>query len=162
MQAKESGMIELTDEQRRQLAQQRGEPVELLDPITCRKYLLIPSETPPPPEPLAGSVGSGQPGIEGVPAGIRRSQEAFRRDLPQLLQDRKLRGQWVAYHGEERIGVARRMAFLTRQCLRRGLQDDQFYVGLIDPSELIEEEEVERALQDHDDSEAGQPGRTAS
>ena len=42
-----------------------------------------------------------------IPEEIGRSQEAFFRDLPGLLQDRRLRGQWVAYRGDERVKVGR-------------------------------------------------------
>ena len=35
------------------------------------------------------------------------------------------------------------MAELLRACLDRGLDDDQFYVGIIQPYELIEEEEID-------------------
>ena len=38
-----------------------------------------------------------------VPQGIRESREAFSRDLPELMKDQALRGQWVAYRGDERI-----------------------------------------------------------
>jgi hypothetical protein len=78
-----------------------------------------------------------------IPPGIRRSQEALRRDLPQLLENRKLFRQWVAYHGDERIGIARDKLTLLRECLRRGLADDQYYIGWIHPTELIEEEELD-------------------
>ena len=42
-----------------------------------------------------------------IPEGIRRSQIALRKALPELLQQPKFFRQWVAYHGEERIGIAR-------------------------------------------------------
>jgi hypothetical protein len=78
-----------------------------------------------------------------IPPGIRRSQEALRRDLLQLLQNKKLFHQWVAYHGEERIGIARTESELVRECIRRGLAHDEYYVGWIDPCELVEEEELD-------------------
>ena len=34
---------------------------------------------------------------------VAKSQEAFRRDLPELLKNHY--GQWVAYHGDERLGL---------------------------------------------------------
>src|SRR4051794_37139012 len=137
MQGKESGMIELTEEQRRLVAEHAGEPVEFLDPVTRRKYVLVATELQQTPGRPCASAAVQSADLT-VPPGIRRSQEAFHRDLPRLLESRKLRGQWVAYHGDERVGVTPRMADLTRECLRRGLQDDQFYVGLIDPIELVE------------------------
>ena len=78
-----------------------------------------------------------------IPEGIRRSKEAFRRALPELLAKPKYYHQWVAYRGEERIGIAYKKSTLIRECLRRGLRDDEYYIGWIDPSGLIEEEEIE-------------------
>jgi hypothetical protein len=34
---------------------------------------------------------------------IQKSQAAFRRDLPELLSNKRLRGQWVAYHQCETV-----------------------------------------------------------
>ena len=78
-----------------------------------------------------------------IPEGIQRSQQALRRALPELLAKPKYYHQWVAYHGEERIGIAQEKTDLIRECLRRGLPDDEYDVGWIDPCELIEEEEIE-------------------
>ncbi len=79
-----------------------------------------------------------------IPAGILRSQQAFWRDLPHLLSQRKLRGRWVCYHGDERIGIGT-YEELIRQCLGRGIPDDAFYLGRIRPQELPpwEPEDVE-------------------
>ena len=43
---------------------------------------------------------------------IQQSQAAFRRDLPELLKDKKLYRRWVAYHGDERIGISRSESIL--------------------------------------------------
>jgi hypothetical protein len=43
---------------------------------------------------------------------------AFRRDLPQLLLER--RGQWVAYEGERVIGFATTKTELYQRCAREG------------------------------------------
>jgi hypothetical protein len=79
-----------------------------------------------------------------IPPGIRRSQEAFWRDLPQLLAQKKLRGKWVCYHGDERIGIGR-YEDLIRECLRRGLRDEEYDLGVIEPHALPpwEPEEIE-------------------
>lgn len=58
----------------------------------------------------------------GIVQMIAKSQEAFRRDLPELLKNRY--GQWVAYHGDERIGFGRTQLELYRECLRRGLKGE--------------------------------------
>jgi hypothetical protein len=68
-----------------------------------------------------------------IPLGIRRSQEAFRRDLRRLLQDRRLYRRWVAYHGDERVGFSPSKRQLYQECLRRGLRPDEFVVRCIQP-----------------------------
>lgn len=77
-----------------------------------------------------------------IPEGIRRSREALKRDLPALLTDRRLHGKCVAYHGTDRIGIGRELDLL-REAYRRGLRDDQFYLGVIEPNELVDEEEID-------------------
>ena len=57
---------------------------------------------------------------------IARSEEAFYRDLPSLLHAHE--GQWVAYHGEERLGFGGTQAELYRQCQSIGLRSDEFIV----------------------------------
>ena len=90
--------------------------------------------------------------IEQIPEGIRRSTEAFLRDLPDLLTHKRWHGRWVLYHGDERIRIARRPDKLLRECSKRDFKDDDFYLGVIghhptEPDELersfFEFEEVE-------------------
>jgi hypothetical protein len=75
-----------------------------------------------------------------IPPMIARSQAAFRRDLPELLKERPW--QWVAYHGEERIGFAKSNTELYQRCLARGLAWDQFVVRSIEPEDLPLETDV--------------------
>ena len=77
-----------------------------------------------------------------IPGGIRKSQEAFFRDLPELLKDRRLRGRCVAYHGDERIGIARDDKVLIRECLRRGLKREEYDILIIEP-QSDEPEEID-------------------
>jgi hypothetical protein len=56
-----------------------------------------------------------------TPPAILEAQEAFQRDLPALLGER--RGQWVAYHGDHRIGFGRTQDALWEECLRQGYHD---------------------------------------
>src|SRR5882762_3376720 len=115
--------IELTEQQRR-LAQE-GQPIDLIDPQTNEAYVLIARQRFEKFRPLL----TPQAPLPAIPEGIRLSQEALRRDLPQLLQQKRLVGQWVAYHRHERIGIARDQVTLIRECLKRGLDDDEFYIG---------------------------------
>src|SRR5262249_42189111 len=81
--------------------------------------------------PRTDEIPPGGDDLEPIPPGIQRSSEAFRRDLPQLLQNQKLYGKWVAYHGGERIGISRDPADLYEECFRRDLHKDQFVVRCI-------------------------------
>ncbi len=76
-----------------------------------------------------------------IAPGIARSLNAFRRDLPALLENHN--GQWVAYHGDERIGFGRTQTELYQECVRRGLQRDEFFVCSVDTGAADEEEEIE-------------------
>ncbi len=144
--------IELTEQQQRVVQEQAGRPFEVLDPGSQRTYVLIESEQYERVRALLRPLPTltiPEAPLPEIPPGIRKSQEALRRDLPGLLAQRRLRGQWAAYHGDERIGIARSEATLVRECLRRGLSPDSFYVGWIAPCELIEEEEIEDPKPEH-------------
>jgi hypothetical protein len=67
---------------------------------------------------------------------IAQSQAAFRRDLPELMKTHYR--QWVAYHGDERIGFARNSFDLYEACFGRGLKRGEFVVRSIEP-EMPEE-----------------------
>ncbi len=68
-----------------------------------------------------------------VPAGVLRSQEAYWRELPQLLPMKSRKRQWVAYHGDERVAFGASQAELDQECFRRGLKEDEIYVGRLEP-----------------------------
>ena len=138
--------IELTEQQRR-LAQE-GQPIDVVDPQTNEAYVLIAKQRF---DQVRRHLPSVEVPFEEVAEGIRLSREALRRDLPELLKQKRLVGQWVAYHRNERIGIARRQQPLIKECIKRGLDDDEFYIGWIDPCELIEEEEVEPRPQHYGD-----------
>jgi len=58
-----------------------------------------------------------------------RSQQAFHRNLPELLK--RYERKWAAYHGDECIGIARTETELWERCLSRGLKPDEFVVGFV-------------------------------
>ena len=121
-------MIELNAEQRQAVAQ--GEPVQIVDPLTHDAYVLVRAEVY---ERLSGVLQ--QPADQPNPAispMMLRSQRAFWQDLPELLKKRRNRGKWVAYHGEERVALARTDVEVYRECFRRGLESGQFYVGMVE------------------------------
>jgi hypothetical protein len=82
---------------------------------------------------------------QAVPEGIRRSQEAFWRDLPELLKYKRNHGKWVCYHGDTRLGIAPDDVPLIQECLRRGIPDEAYYLAVIHDRDLPpwEPEEVE-------------------
>jgi hypothetical protein len=131
-------MIALTEEQRQAVQGQAGGPVEVIDADTQRAYVLLAREQYERMRSLVESEPEpGHCGAEvapGIPPGILRSQQTFWRDLPHLVSQPKLRGQWVCYHGDERIGIGTYEG-LIRECGRREILDDAFYLGRIHPQE---------------------------
>ena len=59
------------------------------------------------------------------------AKEVYLRELPQLLEER--RGQWVAYHGAERVGFAPTKEQVYHDCLERGLKVSDLLVRCIEP-----------------------------
>jgi hypothetical protein len=61
------------------------------------------------------------------------------------LKNKRNQDHWVAYHGDECLGIAPHQATLIREALRRGLPAEAYYVALIRPRELPpwEPEEIE-------------------
>jgi hypothetical protein len=122
--------VELTPEQRRLIEQAGDRPVLIEDPALDRTYVVIRGDVYErvrdilEPKSLVGLQ---------VPEGIRRSQAAFFRDLPELLKESEMRGKYVAYQGDERIRVGRTQNEVIRECLKRGFSDDQYDVFVIEP-----------------------------
>ena len=138
--------IELTDQQRHALQMDQGKPIDVVDPATMKHYVLIGQEQFERVRLLLEQeVAPGEEGPGEVAPGILRSQQAFWRDLPELLKTKKNRDKWVCYHGDERIGIANDDVPLIRECLRRGLTDDVYDLFIIQPLDIPpwEPEEVE-------------------
>lgn len=138
-------MIELTPEQRQAVQQERGLPVRLVDPATNDTYVLVRAdvyERLGGPPPATGHLDQALPEIS---PGTLRSMQAFWRDLPNLLKNKRNRDHWAAYHGDECLGIAADQATLIREALRRGLSIDACHVALIRPRESPpwEPEEIE-------------------
>lgn len=81
----------------------------------------------------AGGAATGVSAYAFVSPLMIEADAAFRRDLPQLLEDRP--GEWVAYHGPERIGFAPTKDEMYRRCRERGLGEDEFLVSCVEPGE---------------------------
>ena len=123
-------MIELDTEQRQAIAQ--GRPVRIVDPLTHDAYVLVRAEDY---ECLAElsqrPVDRPNPEIRPM---VLRSMQAFWRDLPRLLMDRRNHRQWAAYHGDERVAITRSDVDAYQECFRRGLKHEEIYVGILEPA----------------------------
>jgi hypothetical protein len=89
---------------------------------------------PNPDNPTPGDPPSGAalaPPVQELSPQIQQSRNAFRRDLPHLLWERYR--QWVAYHGDERIGFSSSKRRLYQECLRRGPRPGTFVIRSIEP-----------------------------
>jgi hypothetical protein len=122
-------MIELNPEQRQAVAQ--GEPVQIIDPVTHDAYVLVRAEVYARLAEAPQQRPAYQPNPE-IPPMVLRSQQAFWRDLPALLKDKRNRGKWAAYHGEERVAIDRSDVEAYQACFRRGLKHGEFYVGRLE------------------------------
>jgi len=133
-------MPTLSAELRQEIEKAGDDPVRIEDPETHTAYVLLKAEVydrikiKPVPAPSDRM-------IEQVPEGIRRSKEAFLRDLPILLTRKRLRRRWVLYHGDEQVGIFRRPDKMFRECDKRGLRNDEFYFGMIEPHPTEPDEE---------------------
>ena len=127
----------LTPEQRQLIDQAGDEPVPIEDPETREDFVLMRRRVY---DQLRQPMESHPGEAIIIPEGIRKSQEAFFRDLPELLKDRKLRGRCVAYHGDERIGIAWDDKVLIRECIRRGLKREEYDILIIEPQSAEPEE----------------------
>ena len=129
--------IGLTPEQRRLVEEAGDRPVRIEDSEMHQAYVLMRADVY---ERVRNVIEPRSVLNLQVPEGIRKSQEAFFRDLPELLKDRRLRGKYVAYHGDERIGISRDDTKLIRECLRRGLKREEYDILIIEPQSAEPEE----------------------
>ncbi len=131
--------ITLTPEQLQVVEQAGDQPVRVENPRNHRIYRLVEEAAQ---DRARAPDEAEQISDFDIPEGIRRSQDAFFRDLPELLKDESLRGQWVIYHGDERIGFAPKKQPLIEECLRRCLKDDEYDVFVVEPQSR-EPEQIE-------------------
>jgi hypothetical protein len=64
---------------------------------------------------------------------VAQAQEAFRRDLPELLKQPSTARAWVAYHGGRRVGFGKTKTEVFQECLRQGLRRGEFIVRAVEP-----------------------------
>jgi hypothetical protein len=119
-----------------------GTLIRLEDREMHAAYLVLKAEVYERIRPLLEDGPQQSSRTDEISEGIRRSQEAFFRDLPEILEDESLRGQWVVYHGDQRLEIGPTQTDVIRECNRRGLKDDEYDVFVIRP-QLPEPEEVD-------------------
>jgi hypothetical protein len=92
-------------------------------------------------EGIATPEGSALADIE-VPPMIRKAVERHRADLAELLKRHAY--QWAAYHGDQRLEIAKSKHWLFRKYLDRGLSLDELLVLGIGPPipDVIEGEQA--------------------
>ncbi len=143
-------MTTLTPELKQEIEKAGGNPVRLEDPETHAAYVLLKAEEY---DRLKPDTRCENPPTEQIPERIRQSKEAFLGDLPRLLARKRLRGQWVIYHGSVQVGISRRPDKLFRECSKRGLRSDEVYVGVIEPQPEEPEDEIEHSFFEYEDIE---------
>jgi hypothetical protein len=152
--------IELTDLQRQALQAKQGQPVDVVDPATQQRYVLLALEQYERVRPLLeqGELCELQEPAAAIPPGILRSQQAFWHDLPELLKQKSRQRRYAAYHGDQRIGFGRTQTELYQECFRRGLAREAFYVGLLEERDVPPwaSTQLERSL--YEFSDVGPPG----
>jgi hypothetical protein len=127
--------IELTKEQRDQLKSLPFKAVTVVDTDTKQVYVLMQTE-------MYRLLISQQPpngkvvvdytiGLPPVPEGIRKSREAFLRDLPQLLEDKRFKEKWVLYRGAKRLATASTHDELMDVCEKHGLKADEYWTDKV-------------------------------
>lgn len=125
--------IELTDQQRQALQAEQGKPVDVVDPATKQRYVLLAHEQYERVRSLLEQPpGVGEEARRRIGSMMLRSMQAYWRDLPELLKHRSRTRRWVAYHGDERVAFGRADVEVYQECFRRGLQRGEFYVGILE------------------------------
>jgi hypothetical protein len=84
--------------------------------------------------------GNGLPAARSSAEGFL-SPLAFYRRLPELLKKHNL--QWVAFHGEELIGVAATQTEMYQRCVGLGLAEDEFVVLFANAAALGDQDEID-------------------
>ena len=75
-----------------------------------------------------------------VSANILAAQDAFRRALAALLKANP--HQWVAFHGERQVCIARTKASAYDECVKQGLHRGEFVIRKIEQSAALDDAEV--------------------
>lgn len=83
------------------------------------------------PQPTTNAPVESPPGTVWNEPLIGRAWEAFQREAPLLIPEHA--GEWVAYHGDNRVAFAGTRAGAWKACLDRGLPEGEFWVFNVQP-----------------------------
>jgi len=130
-------VIELTADQRQALDANPGHPVDVVDPATNQRYVLLARAQYERLQALLDqpSLSTSAESHGRIGPMMLRSQKAFWRELAELLKLRSKKRQWVAYHGDDRLAFGATQAEVYQEGLRHGLERGDFYVGKIEEDE---------------------------
>jgi hypothetical protein len=144
-------MIELTEQQRQEIALQAENPIRVLDPATREEFVLIRAERFAERDNAerfaerdnAGQLSEDEQAVRfGVYPPLYRGMKSYWQELPELVRSWWKRGKWVAYYGDTRIGIASRESTLLRKCRSRRIPLDEVYIAqIIDRSQSPWEQE---------------------
>jgi hypothetical protein len=149
---KRTRLAHLTPDQCRALARSKDQRLYVVNPNTQTEYVLVPVSEYQAASGRRDELSNDDDAqLWKVPPKLAESRRAFTAALPGLLMQKRLLGKWVAFHGNQRVGFANSKAALFRRCERLGLSERQFYIGLVMP-QPIEDEEIDRSWYELDDA----------
>jgi hypothetical protein len=122
--------IHLTPEQSKAIESSGEQSPRALDPRTNTAYVLLRAELFERARPVLDHFPRSELCAPIAPL-MLRSQKAFWRDLPELLTLKSKKRQWIAYNGDQRVAFGATDVEVYQECLGRGLQRGEFYVGII-------------------------------
>ena len=91
----------------------------------------------PPVKPLSDDIWLARMKERGLLPRVAQAYVTFRKDLPRFLEEGRV-GQWVAYHGSERLGFGQSRDELYRQYISKGIELHDLFVPLIEPGIFLE------------------------
>lgn len=125
--------IELTKEQGQALQGRQGNPVDVIDPNTQERYVLLAREQYERVRSLLeispAATAAAMPRVAPL---MLKSMQSYWRDLTDLVTLKSTNQQWVAYHGDDRVCFGRTEVDVYQSCFRRGLQRGEFFVGALE------------------------------
>jgi len=77
-----------------------------------------------------------------IPEGIQKARTAFLQDFPKLMANRSTRGNYVCYHHDKLVAVAKDFQSLLNEVIRKNVPEDESLMLRVQPSADREMQEV--------------------